>query len=93
MTTRWDETVAEHFCGAIERLTGKTLEPQERAGLVHGPSERDLVLSALENTMSRAFRALHTCTQQRKLPDLRVAAYLLSIDKVAQVYRASGIFP
>ena len=93
MTKRWQETVSAHFCEALERLTGKPLEPTERRALVDGPGERDLVLTALENTMNLAFVALEQCRVRNQLGDLRTAAYVLSINTIARTYEAAGIFP
>lgn len=93
MTKRWTEQMATHFCESLERLTGKALEAEERASLVHGPSERELVHSALENTMVYAYQALVQCARARELADLRTAAFVLAIEKVARIYGASGIFP
>ncbi len=93
MTKRWMEKLTAHFCESLERLTGKQLEESERVELSSGPSERALVHSALENTMVFAFGALRQCMEQKQLPDLRTAAFTMSIEKVARIYEASGIFP
>ncbi len=93
MTKRWDEKLAEHLCEVLERVTGKPLTLPDRAAIAVAPSERDLVLSALENTMAQSYAAIRHVWKDRELPDLRSAAYLLAIDKVARVYEALGIFP
>lgn len=93
MTTRWEAVTNEHFAEAMERLTGKPLEPDERTRLVRGPSERELVHSALENTMIMALKAMLEIKQQRQLPDLRTAGYVLALDRIAHAYEAAGIFP
>jgi glutamate dehydrogenase (NAD(P)+) len=93
MTTRWEATVNQHFAEALEKLTGRQLDLEERAELARGPSERELVHSALEHTMVVAFEAILELMQRQKLDDLRTAAYVLAVDRVASVYAASGIFP
>ncbi len=93
MTKRWSEQMSEHFCDTLERLTGKALTETDRSTLVHGPSERELVHSALENTMIFAYGALRQCQAAKGLPDLRTAAFALALGKVASCYATAGIFP
>lgn len=93
LTKRWSEQVSEHFCDVLDRLGTRPLRTEERALLVHGPSEREIVHTALENTMVIAYRALRACQTTRALPDLRTAAFALAIEKVARVYVGAGIFP
>lgn len=93
LITRWEKTVGERFAEALERLTGKSLDLTARRDLTYGPSEQDLVHGALENTMCLSFRAMREVYRERKLPDLRTAAWVLAIDRVAEVYERSGIFP
>lgn len=79
---------------AIEQATGRTFTDAERAALAHGPDEQDLVNSGLEETMIAAFHELLKMKRDTKgLPDLRVAAFLGSIHKVARSYMELGIFP
>jgi glutamate dehydrogenase (NAD(P)+) len=46
----------------------------------------------LEKFMVRAFREVHELAKQRKV-DLRTAAYMLAIGRVAQATRVRGLFP
>jgi glutamate dehydrogenase (NAD(P)+) len=79
---------------AIEAATGKRFTDAELAELAKGPDERDLVNSGLEETMSTAFHALlETRRQHPRVPDLRIAAFLNAIHKVARSYMELGIFP
>ena len=43
--------------------------------------------------VTRRFEAILELMQRQKLDDLRTAAYVLAVDRVARVYAASGIFP
>ncbi|MEZ5287203.1 MAG: Glu/Leu/Phe/Val dehydrogenase [Vicinamibacterales bacterium] len=79
---------------AIESATGKTFTDAERAELAKGPDEADLVNSGLEETMIGAFHAvLETRRTHAGVPDLRIAAFLNAIHKVARSYMELGIFP
>ena len=55
--------------------------------------EQEYVPNALETTMRFAYREIHALWRERKLPDLRTAAFVLAIDKIAEIYEAQGIFP
>ena len=93
LITRWEKTVGERFAEALERLTGKSLDLTVRSSLALGPTEHEIVRGALENTQCIAYRAVRDLYQARGLPDLRTAAWVLAIDRVAEVYERSGIFP
>jgi glutamate dehydrogenase (NAD(P)+) len=94
MEKRFDEGFARGLIGGVERLTGKSLELGEKAQLTHGADEIDLVNSGLEETMIGAYHGVRE-TKVALGPgvDLRTAALVTSIDKVAVIYREMGIFP
>jgi glutamate dehydrogenase (NAD(P)+) len=79
---------------AIETATGKAFTDTERLQIARGPDEQDLVNSGLEETMIAAYQEL-VATKERHpgVPDLRVAAFLTAIHKVARSYTELGIFP
>jgi glutamate dehydrogenase (NAD(P)+) len=79
---------------AIEGATGKRFTDAERAELAKGPDEADLVNSGLEETMITAFQGLlDTKRTHAGVPDLRIAAFVNAIHKVARSYMELGIFP
>jgi glutamate dehydrogenase (NAD(P)+) len=84
---------AEEMVKSIESATGKPLADRERKLVIHGAEEEDLVNSGLEETMSVAWRQIRDV--QRKYPksDLRTAAFISAIDKIAVSYMELGIFP
>ena len=78
----------------IEESTGKKLSEAERAAIAKGPDEQDLVNSGLEETMIGAFHELlNTRRTTPGIPDLRIAAFLGAIHKIARSYSELGIFP
>ena len=78
----------------IEAATGKTFTDAERTQLAQGPDEEDLVNSGLEETMISAYQGLiETKESHPGVPDLRIAAFLNAIHKVARSYMELGIFP
>jgi glutamate dehydrogenase (NAD(P)+) len=94
MEKRYEEMAYARMVKSLENTTGKTLTDAERAGLVKGADEEDLVNSGLDETMIDAYREIRE-VQRRfpKVPDLRCAAFISAIDKIAQSYMALGIFP
>ena len=78
----------------IEKATGKTFSDAERAALAKGPDEQDLVNSGLEETMIAAYNELVSVKESVPgVPDLRIAAFVDAIQKVARSYMELGIFP
>lgn len=94
MEKRFGEMSAARMAQAIESATGKPLSEQERSRVIRGPEEEDLVNSGLDETMSSAFRQIRSIHRANpKIPDLRTAAFLCAIDKIARSYLELGIFP
>jgi glutamate dehydrogenase (NAD(P)+) len=77
----------------IETLTGMRMPDDHRERLIKGPSEEELVIAALEATMIRAYQQIHDVWKKRNLPDLRTAAFLHAIERIADSYKHHGIFP
>ena len=59
---------------------------------VHGAGEEDLVNSGLEETMIYAYNEIREERKKHDV-DLRTAAFISSINKVAKSYLEMGIFP
>jgi glutamate dehydrogenase (NAD(P)+) len=79
---------------AIESTTKSELSDAERKRLVRGANEEDLVNSGLEETMSVALRQIRDHqTANPGIPDLRTAAFVSAIEKIARSYLELGIFP
>ncbi len=94
MEKRFSENMHHHILGQIEELTGKRVNEQERKFILHGADEVDLVYSGLEGTMIQAVNEIREIWFGRKeVKDMRTAAYICAIDKVAVAYSQLGIFP
>lgn len=94
MEKRFTENLNTHILGQIESLTGKLVGDTERKFIMHGPEEVDLVHSGLEETMISATREImHIWLTNPEIPDMRTAAYVSAINKVATSYAELGIFP
>ena len=94
MEKRFTENMNTRILGQIEELTGKDVSDVERKFIMHGPDEQDLVHSGLEETMIAATREIMEIWQNNpEVPDMRTAAYVSAINKVATSYSELGIFP
>ena len=94
MGKRFEQSAFDRMMHTVERLTGKTLSAAERAEVVHGADEIDLVNSGLEETMITAYQHIHEVWKSNPdIPDLRTAAFVDAIDKIAVSYMELGIFP
>jgi len=91
---RVDQAKRENLIGSLEQLVGGKFARRERESLVRGTDELDLVNSGLEETMVTAFQEILAArNRHKKVGDMRTAAYICAIQKVATSYLELGIFP
>ena len=94
MSKRHEESNERSMLRAIELATGREFSDEERGQFASGPSEGDLINSGLEETMVLAYHDIRdTRLKTTGCPDLRIAAFLTAIHKVARSYAELGIFP
>jgi len=94
MEKRFTENMNAHILGQMEALTGKKVTDSERNFILHGADEVDLVHSGLEESMITATREIMEIWHANpEIPDMRTAAYVNAINKVATSYAELGIFP
>ena len=93
MEKRFEEMRAEEMVKSIEGATGKSLSSGVRKLVIHGAEEEDLVNSGLEETMSVAWQQIRDVQHKHPKSDLRTAAFISAIDKIAVSYMELGIFP
>ena len=92
MEKRFQEHTNEQIMHAVEALTGKKLSAADRQHAIEAAGEEELVNSGLEETMVAAYVELRNIQKERSV-DLRTAAFINSISKVAMAYTQRGIFP
>ncbi|MBY0348919.1 MAG: Glu/Leu/Phe/Val dehydrogenase [Hydrotalea flava] len=91
---RFTENMNSHILTQMEGLTGKKVSDAERKFIMHGAEEVDLVHSGLEETMITATQEIiEIWDKNSEIPDMRTAAYVCAINKVAISYNELGIFP
>ena len=94
MEKRFTENVNAHIIGQIEELTGRKMNERQRQVIMHGADEVDLVNSGLEETMIEATREImNEWRRNPQIPDMRTAAFVVAMNKVATTYVELGIFP
>ncbi len=91
---RVDQGKRENLVGALEELVSGTFPSSKRESLIRGTDELDLVNSGLEETMVAAYQEILAVRNRAgKIDDMRTAAYVCAIRKVATSYLELGIFP
>jgi len=94
---RAEEARHQLLVNELERLSadkglGWTLSPGFKDSYLRGAGELDLVRSGLDDTMRAAYQAIRELWHGRDdVHDLRVAAYVVSIGRVAATYVSKGL--
>lgn len=97
MQRRAEEARSRLLVEELERLSadqnlGWTLAPDFKEKFLTGSDELALVRSGLDDTMRTAYQSMREVWHSRNdVEDLRVAAYIVSISRVAQAYRSKGL--
>jgi glutamate dehydrogenase (NAD(P)+) len=94
MEKRFNENINKTMLEVVEGATGKSVSERDRKIIARGADEIDLVRSGLEETMVTAYQQIRAVYEQHPdVPDLRTAAFVVAINKIASDYLALGIFP
>jgi glutamate dehydrogenase (NAD(P)+) len=94
MDRRREAAADMRLLSAIEMATGRKFSERERQSLVTVTDEGTIVNSGLEDTMIVAYQEIREALRrQPETGDLRTAAFVTAINKVAVVYEELGIFP
>ena len=94
MEKRFNENINKTMLEVVEGATGKSVSERDRKIIARGADEIDLVRSGLEETMVTAYQQIRAVYEDHpEVPDLRTAAFVVAINKIASDYLALGIFP
>ena len=94
MEKRFEQGAYGRLLEAVEDVTGRRFSADEIERVTRGASEEDLVNSGLEETMIGAYHPIREMWKRNGgRADLRTAAMIVAIDKVALSYEHLGIFP
>jgi glutamate dehydrogenase (NAD(P)+) len=97
MQRRAEESRSRLLVEELERLSadqhlGWTLTPDFKEKFLTGSDELALVRSGLDDTMRTAYQSMRAVWHGRNdVQDLRVAAYIVAIDRVAKTYVSKGL--
>ena len=97
MQRRQEEARHQLLIDELERLSrdtgvGWTLSPDFKERYLRGADELELVRSGLDDTMRTAYQAMRATWRSRDdVHDLRTAAYICAIERVAASYSALGL--
>jgi len=92
MSKRFEQASNERIVSAMAKAVGIDIPPVELANVTAGADEIDLVKSGLEETMATSYTEIRNIAVAKNT-DLRTAAFINAIDKVAVSYGEMGIFP
>lgn len=97
MQRRAEEARSRLLVAELERLSadrglGWELKPNFKEKFLTGSDELALVRSGLDDTMRTAYQSMRELWHSRNdVTDLRVAAYIVAIERVASTYRSKGL--
>ncbi len=97
MQRRAEEARHVLLVNELERLSadkglGWTMSPGFKESYMRGAGELELVRSGLDDTMRSAYQSMREVWHGREdVQDLRVAAYIVAISRVAQTYVSKGL--
>ena len=97
MERRQDEMRHHMLVEELERLTQENglsaeLSPEFKTKFLQGAGELERVRSGLDDTMRTAYQAIRDIWHNRDhVPSLRVAAYILAIERIATSYISKGL--
>jgi glutamate dehydrogenase (NAD(P)+) len=97
MQRRAEEARHHLLVSELERLSadkglGWTMSPDFKDKYLRGAGELELVRSGLDDTMRGAYQAMREIWHGRAdVEDLRVAAYIVAISRVASTYQSKGL--
>ena len=92
MERRLDELRGGRIVEVIEAVVGRKVPGELAAKLTVGADELDLIRSGLDDTMRRAYQEIREVWHARpQVQDLRTAAYVVAIEKIARSYLEMGM--
>jgi len=92
MERRRDERGHRVLTQSIEHMTGRSFPTETAQELMSGAREIDLVRSGLDDKIRSAYAEMSMLWNSNpEIPDLRTAAYVIAVRRLAEIYKALGI--
>jgi glutamate dehydrogenase (NAD(P)+) len=93
MERRYEEMRSEQYASVLEEVTGNGIPMHLRQKMIRGAAEVDLVRSGLDDTMREAYGEIReVLLSNPKVDDLRTAAFVVAIAKIARSYLDIGVY-
>jgi len=89
MTRKWEERSKMVVLDQMHSLGAKISEKDKKL-MMHGPSERDIVYSGLEDTMATAVNETLTTMRLYKVQP-RIGAFINALKKIENCYKDAGL--
>jgi glutamate dehydrogenase (NAD(P)+) len=91
---RFDMRMRTTLLQTVEQHVGVEFPPGTIDSVAQGAQEEDLVISGLEDTIIEAFNEVRDIKMRHDgKMDMRTAAFVCAIEKIALTYHERGIFP
>lgn len=92
MQRRQEEARQTQLMDAVENLTGSAFTSEFKSSYTNGADEVDLVRSGLDDTMRVTYQKIRDVWHNNdQCPDLRTAAYVVAIERIALTYGALNL--
>ncbi len=89
---RGEENKILNLISSVEEITGRKINLNNKANIVKGSDEIDLVRSGLDDTMRAAYIAMSKKWHKNKnIKDLRTSAMSIALEKIVLSYETMGI--
>lgn len=89
---RQHERQTLNMVNAIEEMVGKQFPQETVKEIMDGPTELDLVRSGLDDVMREGYQVIsERWHSDERIPDLRTAAMMISLERIASSYESLGI--
>ncbi|MFT5136068.1 MAG: glutamate dehydrogenase (NAD(P)+) [Arenicella sp.] len=89
---RQEERKTNMMVKAIEEMVGKPFPVDVLEEIVAGATELDLVRSGLDDTMRQGYQVIsEKWHSDDRIPDLRIAAMMISLERIVDSYKSLGI--
>jgi len=93
MQRRQDELRGHQYASLLEEVTGTKISEASKLAITRGADEVDLVRSGLDDTMRLAYQEIRSVYETNdKVNDLRTAAFIVAIQKIARSYLDIGVY-
>jgi glutamate dehydrogenase (NAD(P)+) len=91
---RFNQRGFQNIVDLVGEVTGHSFTKDVVEKFLHQGDENNLVASGLEETMILAFEQIYAIWEKHQFKfDLRTAAFICAIEKIALSYKENGIFP